>query len=122
MLVKERRTKILLALFLFSDVNFHEVIFDERVKKVLDLSFNQKTRGTLSALIKDGLIEKTADKENQYRLTDNGFLKLCLHFPFFRFLKHSWDVKSRRRTAIFATVCGGRCRVGVLGRGTDLSG
>lgn len=56
--IKERRTKILLSLILLSDVNFDFVAFDDRLQKIFDLTFNQKTKGTLSALLKEGLIEK----------------------------------------------------------------
>lgn len=123
--IKERRTKILLALFLLTDTSFTPINFDERVQKVFDLSFNQKTRGTLSGIIKEGLIEKslatggTGGKapddaqqsehrregnpeqdpsqqvSNKYRLTEKGFSELCFQFPFFRFLKETWDGKWR---------------------------
>lgn len=94
MAIKERRTKVLLSLFLLSDVDFSYVNFDEKVQKVFDLSLNQKTRGTISGLIKEKTIEK-GDKENQYKLTDKGFAELSLEFPFFRFLKEKWDGKWR---------------------------
>jgi phenylacetic acid degradation operon negative regulatory protein len=111
MAVKERRTKILLGLFLLSDINLTPVFFDDRFQKIFDLSLNEKTRGTISGLIKEGLIEKNnvevgstdlniVGKENlplqkQYRLTDKGFAELCLKFPFFRFLKEKWDGRWR---------------------------
>jgi len=94
MAVKERRTKILLSLFLIAGVDFTFVSLNEKTQKIFDLSLNQKTRGTISALIKEGLIEKS-DIENNYRLTDYGFDSLCLEFPFFRFLKNKWDQKLR---------------------------
>lgn len=104
--IKERRTKILLALFLSSDVNFDYVSFTDQLQKVFDLSFNQKTRGTLSGMMKDGLIEKRTDVSsesenaprtalNEYRLTDKGFMELCLDFPAFRFMRETWDGKWR---------------------------
>ncbi|PIS15577.1 hypothetical protein COT62_02960 [Candidatus Roizmanbacteria bacterium CG09_land_8_20_14_0_10_41_9] len=98
--VKERRTKILLILFLISDTKFSPVHIGEKIQLVFDLSFNQKTRGTISALLKEGLIEKSekeeeADEKSSYRLTDKGFRELCLYFPFFRFLKEKWDGKWR---------------------------
>lgn len=43
---------------MLSDVNLDFVNFDERTQTIFDLSFNQKTRGTISALLKDGIIEK----------------------------------------------------------------
>ncbi len=96
MVVKERRTKILLALLLLSDLNLGPVALDETVQKIFDLSFNQKTRGTLSALIKETQIRKVEGKEpNTYELTPSGFLDLCLQFPSFRFLKEKWDGKWR---------------------------
>lgn len=58
MAVKERRTKILLALFLLTDVKFDYVVLDEKVQNVFDIYFNQKTRGTISGLLKEGKIEK----------------------------------------------------------------
>jgi phenylacetic acid degradation operon negative regulatory protein len=96
MVIKERRTKILISLFLLADINvagFSPVSFNDKLQKVFDLSLNQKTRGTLSALIKDQLIEKIGneEKDNQYRLTPKGFTHLCLAFPFFRYLIEKWD-------------------------------
>jgi phenylacetic acid degradation operon negative regulatory protein len=91
--IKERRTKILLGLLLFSDVKFAPVLFNEQVQIPLDLTLNQKTKGTLAGLIKEGAIEKSED--NTYRLTDKGFNWLCLDFPVFRYLKHNWDGKWR---------------------------
>ena len=93
MAIKERRTKILLALYLLSGVDFTYISLDEKIQKIFDLSLNQKTRGTLSGLIKEGSIEK--ENENKYRLTENGFLELSLEFPFFRFLRERWDGKWR---------------------------
>lgn len=117
--VKDRRTKILLALFLLKDVNFDYLLFDERVQKIFDFSLNQKTKGTISGLLKENLIQKSADnadnkadsptskinnaantnnvseKPGTYRLTDKGFIELCLKFPFFRFLVQKWDEKWR---------------------------
>lgn len=92
MAIKERRTKILLALYLLSDVEFSLINLDEKIQKIFDLSLNQKTRGTLSGCIKEEVIEKNVDS---YRLTEKGFSELCLEFPFFRFLKEKWDGKWR---------------------------
>ncbi len=92
MAIKERRTKILLALYLLSNVDFSYITLDEKTQKIFDLSLNQKTRGTISGLIKEGMIEKN---NNQYRLTEKGFAEICLEFPFFRFLKEKWDGKWR---------------------------
>jgi len=92
--VKERRTKILLSLFLIAGVDFSYVSFDEKIQKVFDLSLNQKTKGTFSGLMKEGLVEKSEGELN-YRLTDKGFQAVSLEFPFFRFLKEKWDGKWR---------------------------
>ena len=95
--IKERRTKILLALFLLSNVDFSEVSFDERVQTTFDFSLNQKTKGTLAALLKDQAIEKgkSQDELPSYKLTEKGFHELCLDFPSFRFLRDTWDKKLR---------------------------
>jgi len=124
MAIKERRTKILLALYLLLDlpveasakagVDFSYLSLDEKTQKIFDLTLNQKTRGTISGLIKEGLIEKNNNvgndprvvpekgehggsplQNNQYRLTEKGFAEICLEFPFFRFLKEKWDGKLR---------------------------
>ena len=86
MAVKERRTKILLSLFLIADVDFPYLNLNEKIQKIFDLTLNQKTRGTISGLIKEKAIEKS-DIENNYRLTAKGFSELSLDFPFFRYLK-----------------------------------
>ncbi|MCL4374497.1 hypothetical protein M1523_01410 [Patescibacteria group bacterium] len=70
---------------------------------------NQKTRGTLSGLLKEGMIAKadgqtaplppdapalmttSAVDPSHYHLTESGFADLCFQFPFFRFLKDKWD-------------------------------
>ena len=114
MAIKERRTKILLSLFILSDVSFSPVTIDERIQKIFDLSMNQKTRGTISGLIKEGLIKKPEvlnsnsqinsnteiqnsknEENNNYQLTEKGFYLLCLYFPSFRYLKDKWDGKWR---------------------------
>jgi len=107
MAVKERRTKILLSLFLIAGVDFSYISLDERVQKVFDLTLNQKTRGTISGLIKEKIIEKSSSvipigatkgsevEGSKYRLTEKGFQSLSLEFPFFRFLKDKWDGRWR---------------------------
>ncbi len=93
--IKERRTKILLALFFLSDVQFSPVAFDKQKELIFDISFNQKTRGTFSTLIKEGLVEKTGEDASSYILTSKGFSELCLTFPAFRYMKEPWDGKWR---------------------------
>ncbi len=97
--IKERRTKILLALFLLSDINPSFVSFNEIIQESFDLSLNQKTKATLSALLKEESIEKNYQEESsspsEYRLTNKGFGELSLEFPFVRFLREKWDGKWR---------------------------
>ena len=100
--IKERRTKILLSLLLMSDITLDYVTFNNSLQTVFDLSFNQKTRGTISGMLKEELMEKfqsTNPNEqilnNKYHLTEKGFYALCLKFPFFRFLRESWDLTWR---------------------------
>lgn len=78
-----------------SDVDLSPVNLDFRLQKIFDVSFNQKTRGTVSGLIREGHIEKIDEKENKYKLTASGFSELSLKFPFFRYLKQKWDGKWR---------------------------
>jgi len=95
--VKERRTKIILLLFLLSDVDLAPVTIDEKVQKIFDLSLNQKTKSTLSSLVKEGVTLKTSQEEpaHIYSLTEKGFDELVLGFPFFRYLRREWDGKWR---------------------------
>jgi len=93
-MVKDTRTKILLSLILIGDIDFSPLVFDEKIEKLFDLSFNQKTKSIINSLVKDELIIQ--QNENQsYSLTEKGFLAFCLEFPFFRFLKYSWDKRWR---------------------------
>ncbi len=85
-----------------SDVSFSYVPLDERVETVFDIYRNQKTKGTLAALVRDNLIERETMPEpagtngtNVYKLTSLGFKKLCMDFPYFRYLVESWDGKWR---------------------------
>jgi phenylacetic acid degradation operon negative regulatory protein len=124
--IKDRRTKILLLLFLMpnlsaealakADVDFDFLEISPTLQAIFDLSLNQKTKGTISGMMREGLIEKQSaisdqssvisnqqqteqietdnrllKTENCYRLTNKGYRVLCLQFPFFRFLKEEWD-------------------------------
>ncbi len=91
--IKERRTKILLALFLLSNSNNPYLNLDEKVQKIFDLTLNQKTRGTISGLLKEELIEK--NEKGEYKITIKGLKEIYLQFPFFRFLGDKWDGKWR---------------------------
>ena len=81
-------------MFLIAGVDFNDVAVDEKIQTIFDLTLNQKTRGTLSGLIKEGMIEKSTE-ESRYKLTEKGFKELSLEFPFFRYLKEQWDGKWR---------------------------
>ena len=80
MAIKERRTKILLALYLLSGVDFSYILLDEKIQKIFDLSLNQKTKGTLSGMLKEELITKTVfeqkslDKDSLYKNQQGGLL------------------------------------------------
>lgn len=94
--IKERRTKIYLGLFLLSDVNFDFVRLDEKTLHLLDLTMNQKTKSTLSQITKEGLVNRENDVDfSQYQMTEKGFHALCLEFPYFRYLRDTWDNKWR---------------------------
>jgi len=68
---------------------------DERVQKIFDFSLNQKTKSTLTTLVKDGFITETDAKNDEYLLSEQGFDDLSFEFPLFRFLKRKWDRKWR---------------------------
>lgn len=98
--IKERRTKVLLSLFLMADIDFQPVAMSPMVQTVFDISLNQKTKSTLKALDKDGYIRKVLSEGSTemwptYQLTEKGFYDLSLEFPFFRFLKAQWDGRWR---------------------------
>ena len=95
--IKDKRTKILLALMFLGGEELTPVSLDKKIQELFDIPFNQKTRGTISSLIKEGVISKEEKEEGEkketgvYRLTDFGFNQLCLRFPFFRFVRGDWD-------------------------------
>lgn len=96
--IKERRTKILAALYFMNDLSFNPVELTEDVQRIFDISLNPKTKSTLQQLMNEGLIiYSTGDdtKKQVYQLTDKGYEELCLEFPFCRFLKASWDGRWR---------------------------
>lgn len=93
--IKDRRTKILLALLLMSNDQFRFITFDKTTLTVFDLTLNRKTISTLQKLEKEGLIEGQAGNKSDeppiYKLTDEGFKTIILNFPVFRFTKEKWD-------------------------------
>ncbi len=103
--IKERKTKLFVALVLLGDLAYSPVTFDERIQKLFDISLNPKTKATFRAMEKKGYISKITTETDSgtssrnapvtYRLTDDGYHMLCLEFPYFRFLKYDWDGKWR---------------------------
>jgi len=92
--IKERRTKILLALLLMSGEDFSFITFNPTFLDVFDLTLNRKTITTLKTLESAGLIEKNVAESSvngTYRLTNAGFKEVSIDFPFFRFTKDKWD-------------------------------
>ena len=89
--IKDRKLKILLLLFFVSDFSFTPTEMTEDLQKVFDISMNQKTKGTLSGLLKEGLIEKQEEEATKYILTQKGLDGIFLEFPVFRFLHREWD-------------------------------
>lgn len=102
--IKERKTKLFVALVLLGDLSHSPVTFNEDIQRLFDISLNPKTKATFRSLEKKGLVsqvttetseEKSKAKEVTYRLTEDGYEALCLEFPYFRFLKNTWDGKWR---------------------------
>lgn len=92
--IKERKLKLLLLFFLLKDVDFDFAQLSPDNLKLFDLTLNQKTKGTLSAMLKDGLVEKNDEysgDHSEYKMTEKGFQYLCLQFPAFRYLRNEWD-------------------------------
>jgi len=88
--IKDRRTKILLLLYLIGE--FEWVNVNEDLQRIFDIYFNQKTKGTLNSMVNKDLIEKKEDTEELiYRITDKGLQYLCLEFPYFRYFHREWD-------------------------------
>lgn len=96
--IKERRTKILAALYFLHDLQFRPIEFSTDVQQIFDVSLNPKTKGTLQTLVQEGLIIHSTDdeaKKQSFQLTDKGYEALTLEFPFCRFLRGTWDGKWR---------------------------
>lgn len=89
--IKERRSKILLAFCLLGGKAAKYVEVNDSFLKIFDLSLNQKTKSTISALIKKGAILEDETKKNSYQLTDVGFAEVGREFPYFRFIRQDWD-------------------------------
>lgn len=80
----------MLILFLIPDTLHAHIVIDTNILDIFNMSFNYKTKGTLSGMIKNNLISKS-DHQHSYILTEKGYDELCLEFPFFRFVQFEWD-------------------------------
>lgn len=90
MQVKDRTTKMLLLFFLMPQSYFSPVALTDDILPHFDLTFNHKTKGTLSGMLGNNFIKRAAD-QHTYQLTDKGYEQLCLEFPFLRGIKYQWD-------------------------------
>ena len=103
MQIKERRTKILLAFFLLSDIDrsgsvtqFSNIVLNKQFENLFELAINQKTSAAVAGLVREGLFVKLSDQsEETYQLTEDGLYSLSLKFPYVRFLTSKWDGKWR---------------------------
>lgn len=90
--IKDRRTKILLALALMSNETFVSVTFSSDICDVFDLTLNRKTKQTFAELVQEGLITEVSNGEIPvFTLTPEGHNDIILNFPVFRFSKEKWD-------------------------------
>ncbi len=91
--VKERRTRILITLFLLGKDKAHP-LFDPKIKQSFSIpSDSPRSRGTIRQMLLDKVIEK--EEEGVYRITEEGIKELSLSFPFVRFSVFGWDGKFR---------------------------
>lgn len=91
--VKERRTRILLTLYLLGCDKSHN-IFSSPIKKIFSLPADSpRSRGTIRQMLNDKVIEK--DETGVYRITEVGLKELSLSFPYVRFSVFEWDGKFR---------------------------
>lgn len=81
----------MLLLFLTGEETHPYILLDSHILPIFSLTYNHKTKGTVSGMLKNELIARSAHHHNGYRLTERGYDELCLEFPFFRFVKQEWD-------------------------------
>lgn len=94
--IKERRTKILLALHLLSDDLSQSVNLNSDLQTIFDLKLGAKIKSVLNKLIEDNVVVVDNNTDQPlYQLSEKGFYELCLEFPFFRFIRDQWDNKWR---------------------------
>lgn len=91
--IKERRIRILLALYLLGQNKAHS-LFETKLRKFISLPSNSpRSRGTIRQMLQDSVIRK--EEEGKYQLTIDGIKELSLSFPYIRFLNEKWDGKFR---------------------------
>lgn len=87
--IKERRTRILLTLYLLDKDKPH-LVYDKKIKSVFSLpSDSPRSRGTVRQMLTDGVIVKFED--GAYQITEKGLTELSLYFPYVRFTLFPWD-------------------------------
>lgn len=87
--IKERRTRILLTLYLLGKDKPHS-IFTKSIQGIFSLpSDSPRSRGTLRQMLSDKVINK--ESEGTYQINDEGIAELALFFPFVRFPLFPWD-------------------------------
>jgi len=87
--IKERRTRILLTLFLLDKDKPH-LISAKNIQQIFSLPIDSpRSRGTLRLMLADGVMVKHS--EGLYQITESGIRELALSFPLVRFTVFSWD-------------------------------
>lgn len=87
--IKERRTRILLTLYLLDKDKPH-LIYETKIKQIFSLpSDSPRSRGTVRQMLTDGVIVKFED--GAYQITEKGLVELSLSFPYVRFTLFPWD-------------------------------
>lgn len=87
--IKERRTRILLTLYLLQKDKPH-LISNAKIKTIFSLPMDSpRSRGTIRQMLVDEVIAKHS--EGLYQITEKGLAELSLYFPFVRFTTFDWD-------------------------------
>ena len=87
--IKERRTRILLTLYLLEKDRPHS-ISEKNIKTIFSLpTESPRFRGTIRQMLADEVIVKHI--ESTYQITEKGIQELALYFPFVRFTTFNWD-------------------------------
>jgi len=87
--IKERRTRILLTLFLLDKDKPHQ-ISTKNIQQIFSLPMDSpRSRGTIRLMLTDGVMVKHS--EGLYQITESGIRELALYFPLVRFTVFSWD-------------------------------